>query len=157
MAMFHGPVQWRGAKYLVTPGQSVKVQVEKELRLEGRRYIPDLIVRCVHTDRILVVIEVWETHAVSGRKRAVYLSTGLPWIEVRAYKAYSRFRKRPLAVLDWGGIADIDPPVQPDLFGESLIPPAPGSTPEQIKTSFAVRSRDWRLPESRSGRLSADR
>lgn len=151
MALFHGPVQWRGARYLVTPRQAVKVQVEASLRLGGRRYVPDLIVRCPHTDRILVVIEVWETHAVSGTKRMAYLAAGIPWVEVRAYKAYARFRRRPLAVLDWGGFAEIEPPCQQDLFAQQPRPALVHVAPERPKQQFALRSRNWRLPQPLDG------
>ncbi|MDP3520634.1 MAG: hypothetical protein Q8S02_08425 [Hydrogenophaga sp.] len=146
MARFHGPVEWRCVKYLVMPRQSVKVQVETAVRLDGRRYVPDLLVRCPLTDQILVAIEVWETHAVSTHKRVAYQAAGIPWIEVRAYKAYARFRRRPLSVLDWGGIADVESPCQYALFAAE-----PQAHPAKVmhdRTShrFSVRSRDWQLP-----------
>lgn len=155
MGMFHGPVQWQGARYLVAPQQAVKVEMETSMRIEGRRYVPDLIVRCAHTNRLLLVIEVWETHAVSGFKRMAYLAAGIPWIEVRAYKAYARFRKRPLAVLDWGGIAEIEPPSQQDLFASPPWPALIHRAPDRPKHQFAIRSRHWRLPPPLLGALTA--
>lgn len=151
MAWFQGAFQWQGAKYLVAPGQVVKVEVEATLRLDGRRYIPDLVVRCPASDRLLFAVEVWETHAVSPRKRAAYGTAGVPWIEVRAYKVYARHRRFPLAVVDWGGMADVESPCQLDLFEGSarLNLSMPSST--RAKEQFALCSRHWQLPPPLAG------
>lgn len=90
---------------LVDPKTAVLVQCEKPLRLNSRRYVPDLVVRCAKSDRIMLVVEVWHTHAVTARKKAAFTAAGFPWIEVRSWHVISRFRKRPLPVLDWAARA----------------------------------------------------
>jgi hypothetical protein len=100
------------------------VEAERELRVAGRRFIPDLTLRCPKSGEIRLLIEVWHTHAVSVAKRRAFATQGLPWIEVRAWHVVNRLRRQPLPVLDWGGI-NIDPPTQPDLFE---IPPVQQGT-----------------------------
>ena len=66
-------------------------------------YVPDLTIWCPRTQRILLLIEVWDFHPVSRWKAQAYGAAGLPWIEVRASHVLARHRKSPLPVLDWGG------------------------------------------------------
>lgn len=117
---FHAGVTWRAMGSLVDPGIPVFVHTEQALKLGTRRYVPDLVVRCARSNRILLVVEVWHTHAVSASKKAAFTSAGFPWIEVRSWHVISRFRKRPLPVLDWGGAGFPTAPKQYALFdGES--------------------------------------
>jgi hypothetical protein len=69
MGLFHGGVSWRALACLLDPGRPVTIETEKALLLEGRRFVPDLIVRCAKTYKILLVVEVWHTHPVSKRKK----------------------------------------------------------------------------------------
>jgi hypothetical protein len=142
---FHGGVTWRGAMPLVKEGVHVVVRAEAQLNAAGRRYIPDLLVSCSKSGRILLVIEVWHTHAVSSTKRRAYRSEGIPWVEVRAWAVVCRRPGQHLAILDWGGIESIESPLQLGLFESTeaaVIPPREKST-----HLFSLRSRSWCLPE----------
>ena len=81
---FHSGVSWRAYQHLIERGSSVIVEAERELRVAGRRFIPDLTLRCPKSGEILLLVEVWHTHAVSVAKRRAFAAQGLPWIEVRA-------------------------------------------------------------------------
>lgn len=116
MGLFHGGVSWRALACLVDPRKAVSLQAEKAIRIGGKRFVPDLVVRCGRTDSILLVVEVWHTHSVTERKKDAFASANLPWIEVRSWHVISRFRKRPLPVLDWGGPGLPEPPGQGRLF-----------------------------------------
>ena len=114
-ACFHGGVEWRSFQPLINRGKAVIVETEKTLRVSGRRYIPDLTVRCAQTGQLLLLIEVWHSHAISQAKRKAFDGAGLPWVEVKAWHVVNRFRGHPLAILDWGGVGP-DAPIQIDLF-----------------------------------------
>ncbi len=136
---FHAGVTWRAMGSLVNPKTAVLVQCEKALRLGPHRYIPDLVVRCSKSDRILLVVEVWHTHAVTTRKKTAFTAAGFPWIEVRSWHVISRFRKRPLPVLDWGGLGF---PAGPEQFG--LFDAEPTMAPER---SLETQSRQVKNSE----------
>lgn len=110
MALFHGGVTWRAFQLLVSPTSGVEVQTEKSMQVGSKRFVPDLIVRCRRTGRVLLVVEVWHSHAVTPRKKAAFNQAGLPWIEVLSWHVLARRRRFCLPVLDWGG---------------ALLPPAP--------------------------------
>ncbi len=115
---FHGGVDWRCAQNLLPRGSKVVVEVECPVSAGGRRYVPDLKVSCARTRRPLLLIEVWHTHAVNPTKRRAYNALGLPWIEVKSWHVLHRYRKRPLSILDWGGVGMPDAPMQGVLFDE---------------------------------------
>lgn len=147
-ARFHGGVTSRGVASLLITGSRLVVQAEKPLKLNGRRYIPDLVVQCEKTGRLLLAIEVWDTHAVSNSKKRAYQSEGIPWIEVRAWSVMCWQREHPIPVLDWGGISLIESPCQQGLFEAA---PACAKQPrESVTKLFEVRSRDWTLPAART-------
>mgnify|MGYP000210959760 CR=1 FL=1 len=52
-------------QHLIERGSRVIVEAERELRVAGRRLIPDLTLRCPKSGEIRLLIEVWHTHAVS--------------------------------------------------------------------------------------------
>lgn len=131
---FHAGVTWRSRGSLVDPKISVVVHTEQALKLGRRRYVPDLVVRCAKSDQILLVVEVWHTHAVSARKKAAFNSAGFPWIEVRSWHVISRFRKRPLPVLDWGGPGLPAGPEQYALFAAE--PAIVGKPTSRAQTSI---------------------
>ncbi|MBX3608650.1 MAG: hypothetical protein KF871_02040 [Hydrogenophaga sp.] len=145
---FHGGVTWRGAIPLIQKGVHVTVRAEAPLKAAGRRYIPDLVVHCAISGRLLLAIEVWHTHAVSTIKRLAYQSAGIPWIEVRAWAVIYRRPGHRLPVLDWGGIGAIETPNQLRLFESThsaIKPPR-----KRANELFSLRSSDWRLPEARA-------
>ena len=113
---FHGGVTWRSVQPLLPRGMRVVVDREKPIRIAGRRYIPDLTVRSASSGRLLLLIEVWHTHAVSDRKRRAFAEGGFRWIEVKSWHALGRCRSRPLPVVDWGGAGLPDAPRQGQLF-----------------------------------------
>lgn len=121
MGLFHSGIEWRALMSLVDPRRLVFVRREKSLPVGDRRLVPDLVVRCARTDKVLLVIEVWHTHAVNPRKKAAFLAAGYPWIEVRSWHVISRTRKKPLPILDWGGAGLPDGPDQLALFADPLI------------------------------------
>lgn len=121
MGLFHAGVTWRALVCLVDMRKPIVVQTEKSIKINGSRFIPDLVVLCERTRRILLVIEVWHTHAVSGRKKAAFQAAGFSWIEVKSWHVISRYRQRPLPVLDWGGDELPEGPKQFGLFDEPLI------------------------------------
>ena len=94
----------------------VVVDREKPIRISGRRYVPDLAVRCATSGRLLLLIEVWHTHAVSDRKRRAFAAGGFCWIEVKLWRVLGRHRNRPLPVIDWGGAGLPEAPDQGQLF-----------------------------------------
>jgi hypothetical protein len=143
---FHGGVSWRGFMPLVPPKMrsQVVVDVEDRLNAAGRRYIPDLVVRCKRSGRLLLAIEVWDTHPVSPSKRQAYQDAGFPWIEVRAWAVACWRRGRPLPVLDWGGFSLLRSPTQHGLF-ESLVAVNLNNS-DRPPRQFALRSRNWMLP-----------
>lgn len=136
---FHSGVSWRAFQHLIARGSRVIVEAERELRVAGRRFIPDLTLRCPKSGDIRLIIEVWHTHAVSVAKRRAFAAQGLPWIEVRAWHVVTRFRKQPLIVLDWGGI-NIDPPEQDDLFELAPERPMVGSRVDHFMQSWQRQS-----------------
>jgi len=145
---FHSGVTWRGIKPLLCNAARVTVQAEANLNVGGRRYIPDLVVRCESTGRLLLVIEVWHTHAVSRVKRQAYQSACIPWIEVRAWSVIYWRREHPIPILDWGGIAMVLSPCQHGLFDSAHLQIKPLQT--RAKDSFSLRSTEWRLPNPRA-------
>lgn len=140
---FHGGVEWRALQLLFAEGLSVTVRAEEPLKMAGRRYIPDLVVRCRTSGRLVLAIEVWHTHAVSTSKRQAYQIACIPWIEVRAWSVISRRLGQALPILDWGGIVAVESPCQLGLFGSA---PIPLKVPERPIAVFSVRSRHWQLP-----------
>lgn len=157
---FHSGVSWRAYQHLIERGSRVIVEAERELRVAGRRFIPDLTLRCPKSGEIRLLIEVWHTHAVSVAKRRAFATQGLPWIEVRAWHVVNRFRRQPLPVLDWGGI-NIDPPTQTDLFEIPPVQQGTGCTIDNFMTNWQARAgshlvlQRWaplphRLPHARS-------
>lgn len=145
---FHGGVTWRGAIPLVEKGVHVTVRAEAPLKAAGRRYIPDLVVNCAKSGRLLLAIEVWHTHAVSTIKRLAYQSAGIPWIEVRAWAVICRRPGQRLPILDWGGIGAIENPHQLGLFESTHTAVKPPR--ERATKLFSLRSSEWRLPEARA-------
>lgn len=133
---------------LVKKGAHVTVRAEAPLKAAGRRYIPDLLVSCGKSGRVLLVVEVWHTHAVSSIKRRAYQSEGIPWVEVRAWAVVCRRPGQRLPILDWGGIETIESPLQLGLFEstEAAVKP-PQEKPTRL---FSLRSSCWRLPEVRA-------
>jgi hypothetical protein len=113
---FHSGVAWRSFQPLLPRGAQVVVEHEQPIRAAGRRYIPDLTVRCARTGRLLLLIEVWHTHAVTERKRQAFAQAALPWVEVKSWHVLGRHRKWPLPVIDWGGPGLPDGPYQGLLF-----------------------------------------
>lgn len=146
MGRFHGGVTWRGVLPLLDPGLEggVLVRAEAPLRASGRRYIPDLVVHCATSGRLLLAIEVWHTHAVGAEKRRAYQDERIPWIEVRAWSVLCWRRSQALPILDWGGIELLESPRQADLF--ELRPEATATPRKRALDSFNVRGRDWLLP-----------
>jgi len=122
----------------------VLISLGASLRLNGRRWIPDLTVRCRKTGALLLAIEVWHTHSVSSTKRAAYLAASIPWIEVKAWNVLERVGKKTLSILDWGGIESITNPVQGDLFDQDL--PSSATAKEHQKLAFDLRCKDWPVP-----------
>lgn len=152
MGLFHAGVTWRALGCLVDPSNPVLVEHEKSIKIGSSRFAPDLVVRCPRTDRILLVIEVWHTHAVTARKKAAFQAAGFPWIEVRSWHVISRYRKRPLPVIDWGGPGL---PAGPEQFGlfDVVPPPAidrrPGIGMHATATTSTRRttcSSIWQVP-----------
>ena len=137
----HAGVTWRAMGSLVDPGSTVLVHAEQALKLGTRRYVPDLVVRCAKSDQILLVVEVWHTHAVSASKKAAFTSAGFPWIEVRSWHVISRFLKRPLSVLDWGGPGFPTGPKQYDLF--EAEPAALGKPIGEHSNRVKTNARGW--------------
>lgn len=146
---FHGGVWWRGFMPLVPPEMrsQVVINVEEQLNAAGRRYIPDLVIRCKRSGRLLLAIEVWDTHPVSPSKRQAYQAAGVSWIEVRAWAVACWRRGQPLPVLDWGGFSLLASPKQDELFDGSLVVVTPIDR-DRPQRQFAVRSRDWLLPST---------
>lgn len=116
MGLFHAGVTWRAFARLVSLATAVAVETEKSLRIGNSRFVPDLIVRCARTHRILLVVEVWHTHTISAKKKVAFRAAGFPWIEVRSWHVISRTRRQPLPVLDWAGPSLPQPPEQHSLF-----------------------------------------
>lgn len=103
MCRFHAGVAWGSTELLLPKGVAVTVERERALRLGSHRYVPDLTVRCRRTSQILLLIEVWNSHAVSATKARAFGEAQIPWIEVKALHVLRRPRSCPLSVLDWGG------------------------------------------------------
>ena len=119
--IFHGGVDWRCAQGLLPRNARFVVKAECPVWADGRRYIPDLKVSCARTQRPLLLIEVWHSHAVNPTKRRAYNELGIPWVEVKSWHVLQRYRKRPLAILDWGGVGMPDAPFQGSLFADDLV------------------------------------
>ena len=116
MGLFHGGVTWRTFRLLVSPATIVQVDREESLQIDGKRFVPDLVVRCRRTGNVILVVEVWHSHPVTAKKKAAFNSAGFPWIEVRSWHVLARHRRLPLPVLDWGGASLPTGPGQTDLF-----------------------------------------
>jgi hypothetical protein len=144
LCLFHGGAQWVGLKSLLVGNNGAEIRLESSLRLSDRRWIPDLTVRCQDTGALLLVIEVWHTHAVSATKRRSYLDAKIPWIEVKAWNVIYRVGKKALSILDWGGIAEIDSPCQRELFQVEV--PKSETRRESPRMAFDLRRNDWPLP-----------
>lgn len=131
-------------KSLLGGRKDAVIKLEKGLLLNGRKWFPDLAVYCESTGALLLAIEVWHTHAVSGRKHASYLAAGIPWIEVKAWNVLERIGKKTVSVLDWGAIAGVRSPFQGQLFEEAA--PKSRSIKAHQRVAFNVRSSDWPMP-----------
>lgn len=116
MGLFHAGVTWRAFACLVSLSAEVAVETEMSLKIGGSRFVPDVVVRCARTRRILLVVEVWHTHTVSAKKKAAFHTAGFPWVEVRSWHVISRTRRQPLPILDWAGPGLPEPPEQRSLF-----------------------------------------
>jgi len=143
MGLFHAGVTWRALAYLVNLNTTVVVETERSIRIGSNRFVPDLVVRCPRTDRIWLIVEVWHTHAVSARKKAAFQAAGLPWIEVRSWHVISRYRRRPLPILDWGGPRLPTAPEQLALFSAEVGPPTASALAPTVRAErlpWLVRS-----------------
>lgn len=116
IGMFHAGVAWRAFTRLVNSNTALRVVTEKMMPIGGNRYVPDLVVYCQRTGRLLLVVEVWHTHAVSGRKKAAFHAANIPWVEIRSWHVLWRSREQALPVIDWGGPGLPDAPDQLTLF-----------------------------------------
>lgn len=133
---FHSGVGWQDRLPVISYGAKVQVKKECAIYANGRQYRPDLTIRCDRTGKLLLLIEVWETHAVGERKRRAFAESLLPWIEVRPKQVLSRFRNKPLPVLDWGGLT-LGPPTQYSLFERPRsLTLTPKETIEEITASW---------------------
>jgi len=147
MGLFHAGVTWRAFACLVSLATAVAVETEKSLRIGNNRFVPDLIVRCARTHRILLVVEVWHTHTVSAKKKMAFRTAGIPWIEARSWHVISRTRRQPLPILDWAGPGLPQPPEQHSLFEledgqrRSSGPPAHSRAPVELPENPARQSR----------------
>lgn len=128
MGVFHAGVTWRAFQLLVSPTSSVEVQTESSMRVGPKRFVPDLVVRCRRSSRVLLVIEVWHSHAVTPKKKAAFNGAGIPWIEVLSWHVLSRRRKFSLPILDWGGVGLPSAPEQFNLFESSTEGAVPVAT-----------------------------
>lgn len=138
---FHGGVTWRSVQPLLPRGTPVTVDREKPIRIAGRRYIPDLTVRSANSGRMLLLVEVWHTHAVGDRKRRAFSDGDLPWIEVKSWHVLGRYRSRPLPVVDWGGAGLPDAPCQGQLFAtasDAALDGPLGSRPDATAAQLKV-------------------
>jgi len=117
MGLFHAGVTWRAFRLLVCPTAVIEVVQERSLLVGGKRFVPDLVVRCGLTHKVLLVVEVWHSHPVSALKKAAFNLAGFSWIEVRSWHVLARSRRLPLPVLDWGGASLPPAPEQFDIFG----------------------------------------
>jgi hypothetical protein len=113
---FHAGVTWSSIARLLPQGMPVDVQLERVLRLATHWYVPDLTIRCPHTQRILLLIEVWDSHPVGTTKARALGLAQLAWIEVKAPHVLARRRSYPLSVLDWGGPGLPPSPYQGQVF-----------------------------------------
>lgn len=157
LCWFHSGVAWQALLPIIDRGTPVQVEKERSIHADGRRYTPDLTVRCNRTGQVLLLIEVWNTHAVSEAKRRAFANAHLPWIEVRAIQVLSRLTNKPLPVIDWGGL-EPNPPTQHHLFECPTLTPqdAPGSIErilaswtQQLGPRFAISPRSWKsVPRS---------
>ena len=153
---FHGGVSWRAFKSLIQPGTAVAVEREKLLRAAGKRYYPDLTIRCASSGRILLVIEVWHCHVVGSTKRKAFNAEGLPWVEMKASHILEWIAKRPLVVIDWGGLG-VDSPDQGELFRElSSVAVSANPQPEAFLASWQEYSAA-RFPLARLHQTGAPR
>ncbi len=149
MGLFHAGVTWRAFACLVSLTAAIAVETERSLRIGSSRFVPDLVVRCVRTHRILLVIEVWHTHTVNAKKKAAFQAAGFPWIEVRSWHVISRIRRQPLPVLDWAGPGLPQPPEQHSLF-------APTDDDQRLRATPSVDAQktnwqSWRQCSSNAG------
>lgn len=150
---FHSGIDWCGQLRLLPHGVSIAIEREKSLVAARHRYIPDLVVRCAKTWAILLVIEVWHSHAVTERKRQDFNRAGLRWVEVRARDILNRKRENSLPILDWGGDGLPDPPCQMALFEQGDVNrPAPHWQPIRPIHVPPHPMTSWTLLPSASGR-----
>jgi hypothetical protein len=113
---FHSGVEVRAILRLLPEEREFFIDREKPIRLRGRKkIIPDLTVRCSRTLAILLVIEVWHTHAVNDAKRKRFASAGIRWIEVSCWHVIRRQEGEVLPILDWGGFDEVPEPHQGSL------------------------------------------
>ncbi len=154
---FHSGVAVRAISHLLPEDRRFFIERERPIRLLDRTTIPDLTVRCTRTHEILLVIEVWHTHAVDDAKRSRFASDDVRWIEVSCWHVIGRREDEPLAILDWGGFNDVLEPHQADLGSlapRHVVATALGTTVFDVAASwqrrlagrFATRSHRLKAP-----------
>ena len=162
MGLFHAGVTWRAFACLVSLATAVAVETEKPLKLGNSRFVPDLIVRCARTHQILLVVEVWHTHAVSAKKKAAFQVAGFSWVEVRSWHVISRTRRQPLPILDWAGPGLPRPPEQYPLFEfedgqkRSSEPSVHDRAPTKLAPDLSGQSRRRRLTDADQRSIRSD-
>ena len=116
---FHSGVDWRACSPLVA-SSDIDVERGHTVRVDSKRYVPDLLVRARVGGKILLLVEVWHTHAVSERKRRAYQALGVRWVEIKCWHILAHRPGAAFPLLDWGGFEGINSPYQSEI---SMVPP----------------------------------
>lgn len=153
----NGSVSMGEALALFGAGTAWHARAERGIQIDGRRFIPDLVVSCPVTAQHLLVIEVRASHAIGSAKQQAYASAGLPWIEVSAAHVCNRRRRAPLCAEIWGGSGFPALPEQGQLFQTSTN----GFPPAEVRSSpppVRGKSRSWLAnAPSRAGQFTRSR
>ena len=136
---FHSGVGWRGFGPLPVPATEFVVRIERPVGLSAKRYVPDLALSCPRSGKLLMLVEVWHSHAVNAAKRCAFNAAGIPWIEVKSWHVLGRRSTEPLPVLDWGGPGLPESPCQGSLFP----PPAPLEPPSSNDVTMQQFRDNW--------------